>query len=98
MKYTLAAMLMVAAALACAADEPAATSLDWIGGRWCSQSAQERIEEYWMPARGGTLLGMSRTTRGERLSSFEFMRIVLEPVPTFLAQPGGQHGGGLQKG
>jgi hypothetical protein len=89
MKRTLSAILLVVAVSAFAADKPAATSLDWISGHWCSESPKERIEEYWMPARGGVLLGMSRTTQGERLSSFEYMRIVLEPVPTFMGQPGG---------
>jgi hypothetical protein len=72
-----------------AADQPAEMSLDWLSGHWCSDSAQERIEEYWMPARAGMLFGMSRTTQGERTRSFEFMRIALDPVPTFIAQPGG---------
>ena len=86
----LSCVLLAIVTSAFAADKPAATNLDWISGHWCSESPKEHIDEWWMPARGGVLLGMSRTTRGEQVASFEFMRIVLDPVPTLMAQPGGK--------
>jgi hypothetical protein len=72
------------------AGKPGIADFDWIGGHWCGGTAPERIEEYWMPARGGMLIGMGRTTRAERTLSFEFMRIVAaDSPPAFIAQPNG---------
>ncbi len=86
---TVALALCAAGALP-AASPPKITDFDWISGHWCGGTAPERIDELWLPASGGMLLGMSRTTRGERTTSFEFMRIVAgDPVPSFIAQPNG---------
>jgi hypothetical protein len=76
---------------AVAAEKPATPNLDWIAGYWCLEDQGERTEEFWLPARGGLLIGVSRTTRGERAVSFEFMRIAIESgVPTYIAQPNGK--------
>jgi hypothetical protein len=65
--------------------------LDWISGHWCSSSNGEKIEEIWLPAHGGVMLGMSRTQDGDRTSGFEYMRIVMvDQRPGFVAQPGGR--------
>jgi hypothetical protein len=68
----------------CAMAADTRQELEWISGYWCSAGKRERVEEYWLPARGGMLLGMSRTD-----TRFEFMRIVLQPEITFIAQPQG---------
>src|SRR5688572_25125317 len=73
-----------------AADSPKAPDLNWISGHWCFAGGQERIEEQWLPARAGLLLGMSHTTKGERTVSFEFMRIASTSSGlAFIAQPNG---------
>ena len=88
--FSLFAAPLLLANVATTADIPAATDLNWIAGHWCAVQGSEQIEEYWLPARGGVLLGLGRTTNGERNASFEFMRIVLsDGVPTFIAQPQG---------
>ncbi len=78
--------------LALTAQASAATpELDWLAGQWCGGDPAERIEEHWLAPRGGELLGLSRTIRGERMVAFEFLRIAtVEGVPTYLAQPGGR--------
>ncbi|KRA17656.1 DUF6265 family protein [Lysobacter sp. Root604] len=68
----------------------AAADLGWMAGHWCSEADGERIDETWLPAVGGRLYGVSRTARGERVGSFEFLRIEpVDGVSTYLAQPGG---------
>jgi hypothetical protein len=84
------ASLSLAAGVALPASSPVAADLDWIAGHWCSVGEQERIEEHWLPARGGMLIGVSRTTKGERTVSFEFMRIAhTDAGLAFIAQPNG---------
>ena len=64
--------------------------LDWLAGQWCSKDPASQVDEVWLPRAGGVLLGMSRTVRGDRLESFEFMRIVINgDVATFHVQPNG---------
>ncbi|MCL7713891.1 DUF6265 family protein [Stenotrophomonas mori] len=63
-------------ALAAGTATAAADGFDWLAGHWCGGSAERTIEEVWLPAAGGTLLGMSRTLGGDTLASFEFMRLV----------------------
>jgi hypothetical protein len=71
-----------------AADEP--IDLGWMSGRWCVTNGEERIEEYWLPPAGGVLLGVARAVKGGELSSFEYLRIVIEGgVPAYVAQPNG---------
>lgn len=88
MKHVSTALLAVLVTTSFAADN-GASSLDWLAGRWCSESPKEHIDEWWMPGRNGMMLGMARTTRGDRVSSFEYMRIELGGTPTFYAQPSG---------
>lgn len=65
--------------------------LDWLAGNWCSQSATERSEEWWVEARGGLMLGMNRDTRDGHARGFEFLRIeVGDGSAVYQAQPGGQ--------
>ena len=72
--------------------------LGWISGHWCSDNNAQRIEEIWLPAHGGIMLGMSRTLTGESTKSFEYLRIVMEDHrPTYVAQPGGRPPVGFQR-
>ena len=68
-----------------------AGELDWIAGPWCGELDGERIEEAWLPPVGGESIGMSRSSRGARTTSFEFVRIArVDGVTTYLAQPRGR--------
>lgn len=67
--------------------------LAWMSGHWETGDGNGRwTEETWSDARGGVMLGMSRTLHGDRLREFEFLRIQTgaDGAPAYLAQPGGQ--------
>lgn len=89
---------LFAAALALAlmgqAPPPARVAdLSWMSGHWQTTAANgSRVEENWLDARGGVMLGISRTISGDQLREFEFLRIQAgeDGVPAYLAQPGGQ--------
>lgn len=53
--------------------------LGWLTGCWISGGPRTLVEEQWTSPSGGSLLGLSRTLRGDgngmRLASFEFLRI-----------------------
>lgn len=64
--------------------------LDWLSGHWCGGKGERRIDEAWLPEAGGMLVGMSRTVKGGKVESFEFMRIVSDGKATdFHVQPNG---------
>ena len=60
------------------AQTVAVDSLGWMAGCWELNLPQRKmtIAEHWMKPSGGTLIGMSRTVRGEKTTGFEFIRIV----------------------
>ena len=63
----------------------------WLAGCWEGGSEHARTEEHWMEPRGGTMLGMSRTTRGDSTVGYELMRISERGERlVFTAQPSGQ--------
>ena len=54
------------------------------------EKGAESVEEHWLPARGGLLLGMGRTVAAGRARSFEFLRIETHSgKPVLIAQPDG---------
>ena len=90
-KFTLtaAAVLLVLTMQAHPQTSPS-PDLDWIAGHWCLARGTESVEEHWLPARGGLLLGVGRTVSSGRASSFEFLRIETHGgKPVFIAQPNG---------
>ena len=65
-------------------------ALQWIAGEWTASQGGAHIEERWMAAAGGMMLGMSRTVRGAR-AAFENLRIVeRQGAVVYVAQPGGR--------
>lgn len=66
--------------------------VSWIAGNWVgTRSSGSSIEERWSPAKGGAMLGISRTVNtAGRMNAFEFLRIVeREGGLVYVAQPGG---------
>ena len=64
--------------------------LGWLAGDWCGGEGDERIQETWLAPRDYETIGMSRTLRGGRMISYEYMRITkLEGTIVFVGQPGG---------
>ena len=88
---TLAACIpALAIPIARAHDAAQTDGLDWIQGDWCGGADNERIEEHWLSSHGGLRLGLGRTLKGSRTSSFEFLRInVVDGVASYIAQPQG---------
>ena len=67
------------------------TDVSLISGGWCCRTDDAYLEEVWLPPRGGLMLGLSRTTAGERSAGFEFLRIETMPGQPvrYVAQPNG---------
>jgi hypothetical protein len=63
----------------------------WMAGAWHEEKAGRWTEEYWFRPRAGQMLGTSRSGRGEKLGSWEVMRIEADPKTglVFLASPEG---------
>lgn len=69
------------------AGEP---GLDWLAGRWCIGDPGRQVDEVWLPEAGGESIGMSRTLRGAKVQSFEYMRIASDDKGASLhVQPNG---------
>lgn len=89
--------LLLALALA-----PTPADLDFLTGAWEERRegprGVTRFEEHWLPARGGLMLGLGRTTReaappgtDERRLGFEFLRIEFRADGVvYVAQPNGR--------
>lgn len=85
-----------------AADAPVATpanatadiALDrfaWLAGRWTFDENGAITEEIWSTPSANLMVGMSRTLKGGKTVSFEFMRLQKrEDGIYFIAQPGGK--------
>lgn len=71
-------MLGAAVALWAGAATAAEPRFDWLAGHWCGGGDGRQVEEVWLPEAGGMLVGLSRTVRGGRIESFEFMRLAPE--------------------
>jgi len=65
--------------------------LDWMSGRWQTEADGVWTEEAWLAPRGGMMLGLSRSGRGERIGEYEFIRLAAgeDGVPVYWASPGG---------
>jgi hypothetical protein len=65
--------------------------MTWLAGAWVGTTTSgASIEERWSPPLGGAMLGMSRTVSREKMTAFEFLRIVeRDGGLVYFAQPGG---------
>ena len=64
------------------AEEPAKAGINavaWFGGKWEGEFRGRKVEEHWMPAAGGTMLGTCRWTLQGRTVFREFL--LLEETP-----------------
>jgi Domain of unknown function (DUF6265) len=52
------------------------SDLGWIAGDWQTAAGGRAVsEEHWIRAAGGSMMGLSRTLAGDRIVSYEFLRI-----------------------
>lgn len=65
--------------------------IGWLAGAWVgTRGSGSSIEERWSPPRGGAMLAVSRTVSRERMTAFEYLRIVeRDGGLVYVAQPGG---------
>ena len=71
------------------------SQLSWMSGCWVRATQRATVEEQWMKPRGGTMLGVGRTTRhlasGDSVAEYEFTRIhEAKGKLVFSAHPSGQ--------
>ena len=75
-------------------DPPARASIAqvaWLAGSWSGDAGTAKVEERWTPPAGGAMLAVSRTVKGDRMTAFEFLRIVEKDGGlVYVAQPGGR--------
>jgi len=65
--------------------------LSWLSGCWQRRNGTRLVEEQWMVPRGGVMMGMSRTVRGDTLVEYEQLRIFERPGrAVYAAAPSGQ--------
>ena len=69
---TLAAGFQAGAARAAV---PSVKDVAWIAGCWDSTRNGRHVAEHWMPPEGGTMMGVSRTTAGDKTTEWEFLII-----------------------
>lgn len=67
--------------------------LSWMQGNWSGIRGTDNqiyFEELWSPPRGGSMFATARTVNRDRLSAFEFLRILeRDGSLVYIAQPGG---------
>src|SRR5688572_9924254 len=60
---------------AAAAQKSTVDHVGWLQGCWRSTRGDATVEEQWMAPRGGTMLGMGRTVRADKLVEYELVVI-----------------------
>lgn len=70
--------------------QPVATLPIWMAGCWSGTRDGERFHERWTVADASTLLGVSHTVKGGKMTAFEFLRVIVKNGKSvYVAQPGG---------
>jgi len=75
------------------AEAGAADTVAFMAGAWVGQDEEgAKVEEHWTQAAAGSLIGMSRTTKGSKLAFFEHLRIESREGGSlvYVAQPMGK--------
>lgn len=73
---------------------PVIADFAWLAGGWRMQHGDVVTEEHWIPPAGGTLLGVSRTVKGDTTKFFEFLRLEQrKDAIVYVAHPGGRSPG-----
>jgi len=84
---------LVQGADATTAEPTILEQLAWLAGTWRMGRPTGFVEETWIPAAGGGMLGVGRTISDGRMVSFEFVRIEQRGDRlVYIAQPGGRSG------
>ena len=54
-------------------------SLGWLEGCWRGEVNRREFREYWLPLRGGMIVGAGHTVMQDKTQDFEYMRIEARP-------------------
>jgi Domain of unknown function (DUF6265) len=84
MRILLAALVLALTPVAGAACEEGRELPEWMTGAWGREDDTGWADEYWTPARGGMMIGASRSGKGEKLTFWEHMRIEKEADGTIV--------------
>ncbi len=57
------------------AGAPSIKDVAWIAGCWDATRNGRHVAEHWMAPEGGTMMGVSRTTAGDKTTEWEFLII-----------------------
>jgi len=74
-RHFLVAWLALAANFAHAAQPAVIRQAAWLAGCWEAVSPRRVVEEQWLSPRGNSMLGVSRTVRGDSLAGYELVLI-----------------------
>jgi hypothetical protein len=67
------------------------SDIAWLAGEWTMVDTATTVEERWTEPAGGAMLAVSRTIAGNRMTEFEFLRIIQRDNGlVYVAQPGGR--------
>ncbi|HET9439359.1 MAG TPA: DUF6265 family protein [Longimicrobiales bacterium] len=84
-------LVLAVALLLTSTQEAMIARAGFLQGCWEQRSGTRLVEEQWLKPRAGTMLGMSRTVRGDTLVEYEFVRIYQKADQLiYAAQPSGQ--------
>ena len=92
--HRLTAMVVLALVTAVPSPTRAADTVEqrfrWLAGCWAGTKGTTSFQEQWTAASADLMLGMSFTTKPQKPTEFEFLRIETKAgVPTYMAQPQG---------
>src|SRR5215211_5116737 len=66
-------------------------SLGWLEGCWRGAVNQREFREYWLPLRGGMIVGAGHTVLQDKTQDFEYMRVEARPDGVyFVVVPSGK--------
>jgi hypothetical protein len=66
-------------------------AMSWLAGCWSMTTEESLIEELWLRPAGGSMLGLSRTIRNGRMTSYEYIAIrEVNGTLAYVAKPSGQ--------
>jgi hypothetical protein len=85
--------LMFVSVSSAGAQTASIRDLAWLQGCWELRDGDRVVEERWTAPRAGSMLGMGRTTRGEKLVEHEFILLTeRDGRLAYQAHPSGQPG------
>lgn len=89
--FALGLFLSATQAMPAAPAKAVAADAGWLAGCWELTRGARHVVEQWMPADGGTLIGMSRTVANGKTMEFEFLMIrERDGGIEYVARPSGQ--------